>query len=130
MSDLVRLVNDEAAAQEEIAKDRQASPEPSLSFSKPVRDPRCNGLCSGTERHTLDSPAAFGKEKGTGRKLVYCTCCRRELVPVESLRPEHTQVISNIRPAKLNASLTADQRTVVCVICAYDVVVLRDIRVL
>jgi hypothetical protein len=130
VSDLVRLVRDESDAQDELEKAGEAEAPGGVSFSAPQRDPRCNGVCVGTDRHTLDSPAKFGKERGTGRKLVYCTCCNRELIPEEKLRGADTQVITNIRPPKLNPELTADQRRVVCVICKYDVVILRHIEVL
>lgn len=126
MGDLVRIVKEEAEAAEDLAK--QGDPGPGgVSFSPPRRDPRCQGVCEGSDRHALDSPARFGKERGTGRKLIYCTCCERELIPEEKLRPEHAQIITNIRPPNLNPALEADQRRVVCVICKYDVVILRNV---
>ncbi len=100
-----------------------------VAYSQIIKDPRCKDICTGTDRPAWDSPAAIGKERGTGRKMVYCTCCSRELLTYERVlemkgTPWYT---TNIRPPNLNPALAADQQRYVDVICRYDVVVLWNI---
>lgn len=94
------------------------------------RDPRCHGTCTGSDRPVWDSPAKQGRERGTGRKVIYCTCCNRQLMTYEeTLTLKGVQwYTTNIRPPNLNPELTADQQRYVDIVCRYDVILLRNIK--
>jgi len=91
--------------------------------------PTCQDKCSTKNRPAWDSPAAFGKERGTGRKLVYCTCCNHELLSEDDRRAKEAQLITNFRPPNLNPALEAGAwKRFVDIECLYDVVVLKDVK--
>jgi hypothetical protein len=104
--------------------------EPGTIARTPVLiDPRCRNLCTGSDRPVWDSPAKLGRERGTGRKVVYCPCCSRELLTYEKTLDMKgvTWYATNIRPPNLNPGLAADQQRFVDIICRYDVVMLWNI---
>lgn len=95
----------------------------------------CQGKCRGQDddgystRAAHDSPARIGRERGTGRKVIYCPCCMLKLVPEKDVAPELKQrLITNVRPPNLAAGLVADHDRFVDIACLYDTVVLRNIR--
>lgn len=88
-----------------------------------MRDPRCRGACTSRDRPANDSPAKPAQERGTGRKLIYCTCCGHEL----RLIPKG--VIQQVRPANLNPALEVGRyETFADDICGYDSVAVWDIK--
>lgn len=110
------------------AKANTEPEEGEVGYSTTAPDPRCRDMCTSPNRPAYESPAKFGKERGTGRRLVYCPCCNHELLPEDDLRAKGTQVITNIRPPNLNPALEATAKRFVDVICRYDVVVLKDVK--
>lgn len=92
------------------------------------RDPRCTGACTDRDRPAYDPPAKPGKERGTGRKLIYCPCCNHELLAEETLKPEQRMGVFNVRPPNLNPALQAGKhKRFYDLICRYEVVVLWDV---
>lgn len=105
-----------------------APAEGEIGVSKTFADPYCRDMCTSPNRPAYESPAKFGKERATGRRLVYCPCCNHELLPEDDLRAKGTQVITNIRPPNLNPALEATSKRFVDIHCLYDVIVLRDVK--
>lgn len=95
----------------------------------PGKNPLCRDMCTSKDRPSTDSPAKFGTERGTGRKVLYCPCCQRELIWEERLTEAERRVsFENTRPPALNPALTAKSRRFVDPICQYDVHVLAEIK--
>jgi len=108
--------------------DRQMEPG-TITRVPVIIDPRCKERCTGTDRPVWDSPARLARERGSGRKVLYCTCCERELLTYERTLELKgvTWYSTNIRPPNLNPELAADQQRFVDIICRYDVVMLWNI---
>lgn len=91
---------------------------------------QCRDMCTSPDRPAHESPAKLGTERGTGRKVVYCPCCIKELLPEEDVRDiDLLSSIRQMRPPNLHPGLVAGRyRRFVDVVCLYDVILLWDVK--
>lgn len=107
--------------------------QPAVRYEERPVSLECRGQCRGQDaggystRPAHDSPAQFGKERGTGRKVLWCPCCNHELIWEEKLKPETREEIKNWRPPNLNPQLMADWRRFIDLKCEYEVVLLKNV---